>query len=222
VHPRRFAVATRPVAHPRRRRIHHRRLRRLVQPAAPNAPPRTSPTHRSGGPVLFPTRDRPTGRLTKPRGCMNPGMVQVALDPKPGISARLPVAPTRFPWPSSSGLHGSAGEIVSPRYGCAPSAGTGQSLPNRHPPRALATRLGQAQVLEGGVCWRPAPAPRLSSPAGVAPASRDNRSSAGSVGTITPHGSAFSAADGRIGWLVPPSRRSYALDRGRVCVLAGA
>ena len=43
-----------------------------------------------------------------------------------------------------------------------------------------------------------------------------------SIRTITPHGTAFSAADGRIGWLVPPSRRSYALERGRVCVLAAA
>ena len=55
---------------PERRRVHHRRLRRLIQPAAPHAPPRPSTTHRSRGPLLFPTRDRPTGRLTKPRGCM--------------------------------------------------------------------------------------------------------------------------------------------------------
>ena len=55
---------------PERRRVPHRRLRRLVQPAAPHAPPRPSTTHRSRGPLLFPTRDRPTGRLTKPRGCM--------------------------------------------------------------------------------------------------------------------------------------------------------
>ena len=54
---------------PERRRVHHRRLRRL-QPAAPHAPPRPSTTHRSRGPLLFPTRDRPAGRLTKPRGCM--------------------------------------------------------------------------------------------------------------------------------------------------------
>ena len=55
---------------PERRRVHHRRLRRLIQPAAPHAPPRPSTTHRSRGPLLFPTRDRPAGRLTKPRGCM--------------------------------------------------------------------------------------------------------------------------------------------------------
>src|SRR5258707_188927 len=45
------------------------------QPAAPHAPPRPSPTRRSRSSVLFPIRDRPTGRLTEPRGGMKPGMV---------------------------------------------------------------------------------------------------------------------------------------------------
>ena len=36
------------------------------------------PPTRSRGPVLFPTRDRPTGRLTEPRGCMKPGIVHNA------------------------------------------------------------------------------------------------------------------------------------------------
>ena len=81
-------------------RVHHRRLRRLVQPAAPHAPPRTSPTRRSRGPVLFPTRDRPTGRPTEPRGCMKPGMVQttpmsddVAMTPETPQSTSEPVTP---------------------------------------------------------------------------------------------------------------------------------
>jgi hypothetical protein len=70
VRPGGLAVSPRQFNTPERRRVPHRRLRRLVQPAAPHAPPRPSTTHRSRGPLLFPTRDRPTGRLTKPRGCM--------------------------------------------------------------------------------------------------------------------------------------------------------
>ena len=71
------AMVTTATEHPGRRRTHHRRLRVLVQPAAPHAPPRPSPTRRSRGPVLFPTRDPPPGRLTEPRGCMKPGTVHM-------------------------------------------------------------------------------------------------------------------------------------------------
>ena len=44
-----------------------------------HAPPRPCPTHRSRSPLLFRTRDRPTGRLTEPRGCMKLGMVHMPL-----------------------------------------------------------------------------------------------------------------------------------------------
>ncbi len=76
MHPGGFAVSPRPAERPGRCRVHHRRLRCLVQPAAPHAPPRAYPTHRSRNPLLFQTRDRPTGRLTEPRGCMKLGRVQ--------------------------------------------------------------------------------------------------------------------------------------------------
>jgi len=77
VHPCRLAVPARPAAHLQRRRADHRRLRRLVQPTAPHAPPRPHPTRRSRGSLLCPTRDRPTGRITERRGCMKPGTLQV-------------------------------------------------------------------------------------------------------------------------------------------------
>ena len=35
-----------------------------------HAPSGPCPTHRGRSPLLFRTRDRPTGRLTEPRGCM--------------------------------------------------------------------------------------------------------------------------------------------------------
>jgi len=66
----------RPAAQPRRRRNDHRRLHRLVQPAAPHAPPRPRPTRRSRSCLLRSNRGQPTGWLTEPRGCMKPGMVQ--------------------------------------------------------------------------------------------------------------------------------------------------
>ena len=76
MYPGGFPVPPRAAVHRWRRRVHHRRLRRLVQPAAPHAPTRTHSTRRSRGPLLFRTRDRPTGRLTEPRGCMKPGRLQ--------------------------------------------------------------------------------------------------------------------------------------------------
>jgi putative transposase len=76
MHPCGLPVSPRATTHPRRRRIHHRRLRHLIQPAAPHAPPRPCPTRPGRSPVLFRTRDRPTGQLTEPQGCMKLGMVQ--------------------------------------------------------------------------------------------------------------------------------------------------
>ena len=79
MHPGRFTVPTRPAAQPGRCRAHHRRLRQLVQPTAPHAPPRTHPARRSGSRILRSIGRQPTGRLTEPRGCMKPGMVQTAV-----------------------------------------------------------------------------------------------------------------------------------------------
>ena len=73
MHPRRFTVSPRPAAHLVRCRADHRRLHRLVQPEPSHAPPWPCPTHRGRSPLLFRTRDRPTGRLTEPRGCMKLG-----------------------------------------------------------------------------------------------------------------------------------------------------
>jgi hypothetical protein len=75
MHPRRFTIPPRPAAQSRRRRAHHRRLRRLVQPAAPHAPLGTHPTRRGRSRILRSIGRQPTGRLTQPRGCMKPGMV---------------------------------------------------------------------------------------------------------------------------------------------------
>lgn len=56
------------------------RLRLLVQPAAPHAPPWTHPTRRSRSRILRSNGRPPTGRLTEPRGCMKLGMVHKCPD----------------------------------------------------------------------------------------------------------------------------------------------
>jgi len=84
MHTRRLTVPPRSAAQPRRRRTHHRRLRQLVQPTAPHAPPRTHPTRRSRSPLLRSTRRPPRGRLTEPRGCMKLGTVH----PRPIVVGR--------------------------------------------------------------------------------------------------------------------------------------
>src|SRR4029079_4290945 len=100
---------------PERRRVHHRRLRRLIQPAAPHAPPRPSTTHRSRGPLLFPTRDRPAGRLTKPRGCMTRVGSVFSPDVHPGGSHIRVDLSIVDPW-ATSVLFQTAGPLQTVRH----------------------------------------------------------------------------------------------------------
>src|SRR3977135_1778131 len=93
MHSCRFTVSARPAVHLVRCRADHRRLRRLVQPEPAHAPPGPCPAHRGRSPLLFRTRDRPTSRLTEPRGCMKLGMVHNA--PAKETDPRL-IAPIHY------------------------------------------------------------------------------------------------------------------------------